>query len=101
MCCNEAAIIISLYKNFIMKDFPDYDKFSSMNFEYFRENVDSTTTCEVCLAVDGKRMDVNEGYYNLQVTINLKYHSTQPLHILCLPVVLMQIILLPVSMMWH
>ena len=84
-----------------MKDFPDYDKFSSMNFEYFRENVDSTPNDGIWLVVDGKRMDVNEGYYNLQVNINLKYHSTQTLHILCLPVVLMQIILLPVSMMWH
>ena len=39
---------------------PDFDKFNSMNFEYFRENVDSTPNGGVCFVVDGKKMDMDD-----------------------------------------
>lgn len=36
------------------------DKFSDMNFDYFRGNLDSTPNDGTCLVVDGKKMDMHD-----------------------------------------
>ena len=36
------------------------DKFDSMNFDYFRGNIASDANNEVCIVVDGKKMDMTD-----------------------------------------